>query len=81
MTLDRDKLARYAELYRELGGYPYDRDPGRPDWYPLVPNTDWADPGVSLEPSLNSHAPHAALTVAPDPSVDRDERRAARPQQ
>ena len=43
-TLDRDKLARYHELYRELGGYPYDRDPGRPGWYPLVPNRDWADP-------------------------------------
>jgi glucarate dehydratase len=27
-TLDRDKLAHYHELFRELGGYPYDRDPG-----------------------------------------------------
>lgn len=44
VELDRDKLARYAELYRELGGYPYDRDPARPDWYPLVPNDRWADP-------------------------------------
>ena len=32
-SVDRDKLAQYAELYRELGGYAYDRDPGRPDWY------------------------------------------------
>ncbi|PSL01878.1 glucarate dehydratase [Haloactinopolyspora alba] len=46
VTLDRDKVAEYAELYRELGGYPYDRDPGRPGWYPLLPNTDWADPTV-----------------------------------
>ena len=30
VALDRDKLARYHELYRELGGYPYDRDPGVP---------------------------------------------------
>jgi len=44
VTLDRDRLARYAELYRELGGYPYDRDPGRPGWYPLIPNDRWADP-------------------------------------
>jgi glucarate dehydratase len=29
VTLDREKLAEYAELYRRLGGYPYDRDPGR----------------------------------------------------
>ena len=27
ITLDREKLARYHELFRELGGYPYDRDP------------------------------------------------------
>ncbi len=46
IELDPDRMARYAELYRELGGYPYDRDPGRPGWYPLVPNQDWADPTV-----------------------------------
>jgi glucarate dehydratase len=44
VTLDRERVARYAELYKELGGYPYDRDPGRPDWYPLIPNDRWADP-------------------------------------
>jgi glucarate dehydratase len=44
VSLDRDKLGRYADLYKSLGGYPYDRDPARPDWYPLVPNTRWADP-------------------------------------
>ncbi|TMZ57064.1 mandelate racemase, partial [Klebsiella pneumoniae] len=47
VTLNRDKLAEYAELYRELGGYPYDRDPGRPGWFPLLPNADWADPAAS----------------------------------
>lgn len=44
VRLDREKVARYAELYRELGGYPYDRDPARPGWYPLIPNDRWADP-------------------------------------
>jgi glucarate dehydratase len=44
VELDRDKLAEYAELFRELGPYPYDRDPARPGWYPMLPNTDWADP-------------------------------------
>lgn len=48
VRLDRDKVGRYAELYRRLGGYAYDRDPGRPDWYPLIPNTRWADPAVSV---------------------------------
>ncbi|MES0199886.1 enolase C-terminal domain-like protein [Mesorhizobium sp. M0011] len=43
VELDRDKLATYAELYRSLGGYAYDRDPGRPGWYPLLPNTNFAD--------------------------------------
>ncbi|MFG1818880.1 enolase C-terminal domain-like protein [Kribbella sp. NPDC049174] len=50
VELDRDKLAEYAELFRELGPYPYDRDPARPDWYPLLPNTDWADPVPSAAP-------------------------------
>jgi glucarate dehydratase len=44
VRLDRQRVARYAELYRELGGYPYDRDPARPGWYPLIPNDRWADP-------------------------------------
>ena len=44
VEVDPDKIRQYAELYRELGGYPYDRDPTRPDWFPLVPNDRWADP-------------------------------------
>jgi len=50
VRLDRDKLAQYAELYRELGPYPYDQDPGRPGWAPLVPNDRWADPADDREP-------------------------------
>ena len=53
ISLDRAKLAQYHELYRELGGYPYDRDPGRPGWYPTVPNHDWADPTRSVRPKLS----------------------------
>lgn len=45
VELDRNKLGKYAELYKMLGGYPYDRDPSRPGWFSLVPNTRWADPG------------------------------------
>ncbi|HZQ59709.1 MAG TPA: enolase C-terminal domain-like protein [Casimicrobiaceae bacterium] len=52
VALDRDRLARYHELFCERGGYAYDRDPGRPGWYPLIPNHDWADPAVSLAPSM-----------------------------
>ena len=43
VNLDRERVGRYAELYKSLGGYAYDRDPGRPDWFPLVPNEKWAD--------------------------------------
>lgn len=50
VELDRDKLGRYAAYYREVGGYPYDRDPGRPDWFALVPNTRWADPAFAPDP-------------------------------
>ncbi len=44
VSLDRDKLGEYSELYRRLGGYPYDQDPGRPGWTPIIPNDRWADP-------------------------------------
>jgi glucarate dehydratase len=44
VTLNREKLREYSELYRRLGGYPYDQDPGRAGWTPLVPNDRWADP-------------------------------------
>ena len=43
VTLDRERVGKYAELYKSLGGYAYDRDPGRPEWFPLVPNEKWAD--------------------------------------
>ena len=55
VVLDRDRLGLYSDLYKSLGGYPYDRDPGRPGWYPLLPNTNFADHTVSATPSL--HAP------------------------
>jgi glucarate dehydratase len=44
VKLNREKLREYSELYKELGGYPYDQDPSRPGWTPLVPNDRWADP-------------------------------------
>ena len=44
VTLDREKLERYADLYRQLGGYQYDRDPQRPDWFAIVPGQDYATP-------------------------------------
>jgi glucarate dehydratase len=44
VKLNRAKLEEYSELYRRLGGYPYDQDPGRPGWTPIVPNDRWADP-------------------------------------
>jgi glucarate dehydratase len=54
VTLDRDKLAQYAELYRELGNYAYDEDPARPGWAPLVPNDRWADPHDEREPFVRN---------------------------
>jgi glucarate dehydratase len=44
VKLNRDKLAEYSELYKRLGGYPYDQDPGRPGWTPILPNERFADP-------------------------------------
>lgn len=52
VKLNRDKLNEYAELYKELGGYNYDKDPLRPDWSPIVPNTRWADPKDDRTPQI-----------------------------
>jgi glucarate dehydratase len=51
VRLNRDKLAEYSELYKKLGGYPYDRDPLRPGWFPTVPNDRWADPADARQPN------------------------------
>jgi glucarate dehydratase len=52
VRLDRDKLGQYQELYRRLGGYSYDRDPGRPGWTPIIPNDRWADPKCDRAPAI-----------------------------
>lgn len=39
---DPDKIGKYAELFKELGGYPYDRDPLRPDWFCIMPENRFA---------------------------------------
>jgi len=44
VQLDREKLAGYRELYQRLGPYPYDQDPFRPGWTPVIPNDRWANP-------------------------------------
>jgi glucarate dehydratase len=52
VRLDRDKLGEYQELYRRLGGYAYDQDPGRPGWTPIIPNDRWADPKCDRPPAI-----------------------------
>lgn len=53
VRLDREKLREYHELFLELGSYPYDQDPLRPGWTPLLPNDRWADPEDDRIPSLD----------------------------
>jgi glucarate dehydratase len=52
VTLDREKLGEYHELFLRLGGYPYDQDPLRPGWSPLIPNSRWADPADERMPAI-----------------------------
>jgi glucarate dehydratase len=54
VKLDREKLRRYQELYKELGNYPYDQDPLRSGWAPIIPNDRWADPKDDRKPSLGA---------------------------
>jgi glucarate dehydratase len=51
IKLDRDRMAEYHEMFLRLGTYPYDQDPLRPGWAPLIPNQSWADP-------LDARTPH-----------------------
>src|SRR6202163_724001 len=52
VKLDREKVQEYSELYKRLGGYPYDRDPARPGWTPIVPNDRWADAADDSTPPI-----------------------------
>ncbi|HZN10661.1 MAG TPA: enolase C-terminal domain-like protein [Blastocatellia bacterium] len=52
VRLDYDKLAEYRDLYRRLGPYPYDQDPLRRGWTPVIPNDRWADPGDGRMPMI-----------------------------
>ncbi len=52
VRLDREKLGRYHEEFLRLGPYPYDQDPLRPGWAPLVPNDRWADPADDTVPEI-----------------------------
>jgi glucarate dehydratase len=52
VRLNREKVAEYRELYRRLGPYPYDQDPLRPGWAPIIPNDRWADPLDARVPEI-----------------------------
>jgi glucarate dehydratase len=52
IKLNREKMRQYSELYRRLGGYPYDQDPARPGWTPVIPNDRWADPNDDRCPKI-----------------------------
>src|SRR5436189_557746 len=52
VKLDPEKLTEYSEEFRRLGTYPYDQDPLRPGWAPLIPNARWADPADARVPHV-----------------------------
>lgn len=46
VELDREKMGKYAELFRSEGGYAYDRDPRRPEWFAVTPEARFAQPAA-----------------------------------
>jgi glucarate dehydratase len=52
VRLDREKLGRYHAEFQRLGSYPYDQDPLRPGWAPLLPNDRFADPADGRVPKV-----------------------------
>ena len=53
IKLNREKLAEYSELYKRLGNYPYDQDPLRKGWAPIIPNSRWANPDDKRTPEIS----------------------------
>ena len=43
IALDPDKVGEYADRFKRLGGYAYDRDPTRPEWFAVQPANTYAD--------------------------------------
>ena len=56
----REARSREARPIRgavsRAGPYPYDQDPARPGWTPLVPNDRWADPNDQREPFVRAES-------------------------
>ena len=52
----RPRQARPSTTSSSCGSarYPYDHDPLRPGWTPLVPNERWADPADARVPEVPS---------------------------
>jgi len=53
IKLNREKLTEYSELYKRLGNYPYDQDPLRKGWAPIIPNSRWANPDDKRTPEIS----------------------------
>ncbi|HXG82980.1 MAG TPA: enolase C-terminal domain-like protein, partial [Pyrinomonadaceae bacterium] len=53
VKLNREKLQEYSELYKRLGGYPYDQDPLRKGWTPTIPNNRWANQDDDRTPEIS----------------------------
>jgi len=53
IKLNREKLTEYSELYKRLGNYPYDQDPLRKGWTPIIPNSRWANPDDKRTPEIS----------------------------
>ncbi len=53
IKLNREKLSEYSELYKRLGNYPYDQDPLRKGWAPIIPNSRWANPADNRTPEIS----------------------------
>ncbi len=53
IELDAEKVSEYAEFYRRTSGYAYDRDPQRPEWFAIIPETRFAQPAGAAKKKEN----------------------------
>ena len=48
VEFDPEKAPKWAEHFRRHGGYAYDRDPVRAEWYRGLPRRNFADPAKGV---------------------------------
>lgn len=71
VELDHEKVKKYAEHFRREGGYAYDRDPERPEWFAVVPESRFAKPSRGRQKRAPAQKKAPKLRASKEPKRGR----------